>query len=425
MGTALSLLMLGGAANAALAAPGSAPSDAVGFMETFAGRPAAPTPWHGDDWDIAVHSRDRGTWSAPQPMMAMHGADCSAAPATHLVRTYEDSVFQCNGHLMTAMDATGYGMIYLTPNDMLDLSRGEATVSFDLSTLRTSTRDWVDLWLTPYDENLQLPLDSWVPDMHGEPRDAVHVRMDWFNDSTIFRVSVVRNFQVEEVQQSSWTGLETVLAQQGLQPSAVRRDTFALQISPDHVRFGMPTYNAWWVDQSIAPLGWSRGVVQLGDHSYNPLKECQLHTGCGPNTWHWGNVRVSPAVPFTILRADRRMVDASTAGQPLSFPAPAPADSRLRFAAVGKQVEVSFDGGRSWAPAQEQAQKPGVREGNAELFDSYWTPAPEGATQVLVRAQDWASDGPWEAQDVSIWSSTAPAPASSTAVAASDQQAAG
>ena len=93
-------------------------------------------------------------------MAAQHGGDCSAPPNAHAVNQYDDAVYLCNNHLMTAINASGYGLIYLTPSQMVDLSGGEAAITFNLSTLRTSVRDWVDIWLTPYDEHLQLPLDN-------------------------------------------------------------------------------------------------------------------------------------------------------------------------------------------------------------------------------------------------------------------------
>src|SRR5262245_12097145 len=70
------------------------PPDA--FRETFTGRPAAPTPWHGAGWDVTVHSRNRDTWDQLEPIAAHHGADCAAPPATHLATEYADAVFHCN-----------------------------------------------------------------------------------------------------------------------------------------------------------------------------------------------------------------------------------------------------------------------------------------------------------------------------------------
>jgi hypothetical protein len=97
-------------------------------------------------------------------------------------------------------------------------------------------------------------------------------------------------------------------------------------------------------------------VVQFGHHSYDPTRNCPT---CGPNTWHWDNVSLSSAIPFTMLRADRRSVDPDT-DPALHFPGPAPAHARLRFAAVGRQVAVSTDGGATWQPAQRPVCRRGV-----------------------------------------------------------------
>ena len=36
------------------------------------------------------------------------------------------------------------------------------------STLRTSLRDWFDIWVTPHEDNLELPLDDWLNvDLNG------------------------------------------------------------------------------------------------------------------------------------------------------------------------------------------------------------------------------------------------------------------
>src|SRR5688572_20420209 len=222
---------------------------------TWAGRSAlnpgrvamGPEPWRPANWDVTVHSRDRTTWTQLEAAAAHHGGACEPPPATHVSSEYADAVFACRGHVMTAINASGYGVVYLTPNRQLDFSNGAATLEFDLSTLRSSTRDWVDVWLTPYDDTLQLALDGFLPDGSGEPRNAVHVRMDTFYPEgatiqTIFRVSVVRDFRVEEVPGNDWTGYERLLT-----PSATRRDTFRLEVGRTRVRFGMPDHDFWWV----------------------------------------------------------------------------------------------------------------------------------------------------------------------------------
>lgn len=361
------------------------------FLATFDGSPSAVQPWHPSDWDVAVHARDgvETKWRSLPPMPASHSADCGAPPTTHQITAYEDTVFLCKDHVMTAINAGGYGLIYLTPNRMADFSRGETVISFDVSTLRTSPRDWIDLWITPYEDNLALPLQEWLPDLQGEPKHAVHVSMNSFNGGTVFKASVVRDFAVQEVAGNWWDTYEKVLT-----PDAKRRDTFELHISRTHLKFGMPQYNLWWVDSDIEDLGWDVGVVQLGHHTYTPTKDC---TSCGPNTWHWDNLLIDSAQPFTIVRGQQRLVD-ETSSPTVTFARPAPAGAHLRFAAFGATIEVSFDGGVSWQAAQQQAQK----KNDERHARSYWTPIPEGTASVQIRGQAIPNYG-WHAQDFAIW----------------------
>jgi hypothetical protein len=316
--------------------------------------------------------------------------------ATHSVSSYDDAVFVCNDHLMTALNASGYGVIYLTPAQLVDFTREEAIVRFDLSTLRTSPRDWIDLWISPYDDHLQLPLEAWLPDLNGPPRHAVHVKMESLNGTTPFKAFVYRDFQEEDLSGNWQVGYERFL-----EPSALRRDTFELRLSRTHLKFGMPAYDFWWVDAEMADLGWDQGVMQFGHHSYDPTRNCP---SCGPNTWHWDNVYLSSAIPFTMLRADRRSVDPDT-DPAVSFPGPSPEGSRLRFAGVGRNIEVSLDGGGTWEPAQLQTQ---LRY-DYTRFQSYWTPIPAGVTSVQFRGESATPGLPCMVQDVAIWSREPPA----------------
>jgi hypothetical protein len=370
----------------------------VTFLETFDGAPDSPTPWNSSNWDITVHSRDRETLYQPEPMDAHHGAGCDAPPATHRISTYEETVFSCRDHMMTALNAGGYGVIYLTPNYQVDFTDGPATIRFDVSTLRSSQRDWIDLYVSPMEDHLQLALPEWLPDLSGEPKRAVKVDMSTFNGDTPFSVDVIRNHKSTRLDGLWWVGYEEYL-----EPSAKTRTTFELQISRTHIKFGMPDYDFWWVDEEIEPLDWTVGVVQLGHHSYNPTKDCTLPGGCRANTWHWDNVKISPARPFTMIHATQRYADASNVAA-MTFEAPAPANAFLRFAGIGQNLEVSFDGGKTWEAARLQAQ---VRH-TEEAFWSYFTPIPAGVTTVQFRGKDWWG-GKWHVRDLSIWAAQAPA----------------
>ncbi len=370
--------------------PETTPIPAGIFFDSFDGEPVMPLPWRPDNWDVTVHSRSREHIYELAEMQAGHSEHCDPPPTNHPITAYEDAVFQCRNHMMTAINEGGYGAIYLTPNHLVDFSGGEAVVRFDLSTERTSSRDWVDLWLTPYEAHLQLPLADWLPDLSGEPRRGIKIEMDSFEGQTIFKGEIIRDHQAEQVDSDTLTGYESFLL-----PSAAERTTFELRISQTHLQFGMPAYDFWWIDTDISALGWERGVVQFGHHSYNPTKDCN---DCGPNTWHWDNVYIEPATPFTMIHADRRYVDPTTA-QSVNFGTAAPPNAYLRFAAIGNHLEVSFDGGTTWEAAQIQSQERYVEE----AFWSYWTPVPAGTSSVAFRGEDWWG-GNWHVRDITIWS---------------------
>ena len=371
--------------------PAERPSTSGRFLETFDADPAKPQPWDPPNWDVVVHSRDISTWRALESIDAAHGHDCGPPPATHGVSAYEDAVFSCRDHVMTSINAGGYGAIYLTPDHLVDFSQGEAVVRVDVSTLRASGRDWWDLWLTPYADNLQAPLESWFPDLAGPPKNALQISL---NESNAFIPRVYRDHR-EQTIDSDWSRrFDDVLT-----PDAKRRDTFELRVSRTHVTFGMPDYDYWPIDTDIDDLGWDTAVVQFGHHSYNPTKDGR---GGHPGTWHWDNVEIAPAVPFTILGADRRYVDPATTGT-VTFDAPAPTDAHLRFSGMGERFDVSYDGGVTW----ERAQTPPQITSNGLLFSNYWTPIPEGAQQVVVRGHTgWLTS--WIAKDFAVWSHAAP-----------------
>lgn len=385
------LVTLAGVATATLAS-----TPAPNFSATFDGTPSAPsTVPELIGWDVQVHSRDSGTWYNPESLLAQHGTDCSPAPATHLVDEYSESVFQCRDHFMTALNAGGYGLIYVTPPQLINFANG-GVVQFDLSTLRMSTRDWVDIWITPYNDNLTMPFDQGDVDLQGVPRRAVHVTMSAFNGQSTFRCNVVNNWVEDEVPSNWWETLT--------HSSATIRDTFKLEISPTHLKLTSPTMlygdGSPWTgcDTAISNLGWTSGIVQLGHHSYNPTKD---NSG-EPATWHWDNVSISPSIPFTIINADRRYVDSST--QVVTFNSPAPTGASLRFSANGSAIQYSLDNGATWLNAVKQAS-----ETDVDRFKGYQTNIPAGTQSVRIRGNN-TFNGPFFAQDFFIWSLTTGSP---------------
>jgi len=94
----------------------------VPYVQTFDGTPATPLPYARlTDFGVAVHDQAQDQWAAPPPFQAQHDADCAAPPATHLVTTYAETVFQRNGHVMTSQFADGnYSVTYLSAPALVD-----------------------------------------------------------------------------------------------------------------------------------------------------------------------------------------------------------------------------------------------------------------------------------------------------------------
>ena len=264
-----------------------------------------------------------------------------------------------------------------------------------MSTERRSARDWIDLWVTPYDQNLALPLGPWFPDLQGAPDDSFHV--DFSNNEGAPIIEIWRNGNDDNLGTAGWN---VPALNEGIQSGtnqAATRQTFRLTLSSTSAKFerlASATGSAvvFW-DKTFAPLPFTNGVVQLGHHSYTPWKD----GNGGPQTWHWDNVSINPSVPFTMVKADTRYVTNET--QTVTFASPAPANSHLRFAANGT-VQVSYDGG-PWQVATRQHANT-INEGH---IASFWHPIPAGVQSVNFRFSPWNGwSGSYIAKDFSIFS---------------------
>jgi hypothetical protein len=392
---------------------------AVGLAaSTFDGSPPSPLPLAGApgpagsvlaEWDVQVHSRDTNTWYQLEAMYAGHGPECAGPPASHVNNSYEGAVYQCRDHVMTAINASGYGVIYLTPPQLVDFSAGPAVIQWEMSTEALSKRDWWDVWVTPYADNLALPFDTGDVDLQGIPRRGFHLNSEGGNAP---KLSLIREY-------TAAPGAPGPPISDGIAAGtnqAATRQTFRLTLSATGARFervesATATAVLYW-DYTFEAVDWRQGVVQFGHHSYTPTKD-----GSGvPGTWHWDNISVNPAQPFTVIKADRRYVDA--AAQTVTFARPAPANSHLRFSGIGA-IEVSVDGGPFVAATRQVGSAQNT--GHVEHMSSYWHPLPEGAQTVRLRfGPDAWYGGPFIATDFAIWSTSTPTGGEPTSTATAE-----
>ena len=362
------------------------------------GAPATPLSVVPTTLDVQIHKRDVG--NDMDPTTADHGADCSAPPATHSINTLAQGVFACKNHLMTTIVDAGYGEIALTADQMADWSGGAVTIKVDVSAHQNNGSDWVEVYVSPFAENSTLPCEAICPDFPGNPKDGLKFSL---THSALFGTSPgdverIDNFNSAQLQRTSE---QQSLISLGLNSAAIRT-TYEIDISSGHVRFGLPGYKVWWTDTDISPLSFTQGVVQITQHSYNPVKHTPDSLGSIPyDTWHWSNLSISNAVPFTIVNGTERSVNDSNATT-IHFPAPSPAGSFLRFSGFGN-TEVSYDGGRTWTPQKLQTYC-GCGSDPTGHFRTNWTPMPAGISSVMFRGTN--SRGPWWVRDPAIWSLT-------------------
>jgi len=402
------------------------------FTETFDGTPPAPATYTNPaHWSIFVQGFNAQEATAGATV-AQHGPNCEppgfpyTATNTHVMHSATDAVFLCNGHVMTSLGVTGYGAVYMTPPAMLDFSQGSATIRWDMSTLRTSARDWVDVVLTPWAEHSDFAYNN--NDQHIPPHN-IHVTLAGTNVWQAFeRIGGgIQYGQGQDVQLAGdgSTTWDDVFRRAGTTESPARRDTFEIRLSRTTLSVCMPGYDSpaggvfCWINttlpEPLEPAVWGdQATVMLSHRTYNAEKACNEDNGqpqpwtdqlninhtaygdlnCPPDTWHWDNVAIQPFVPYLIIPAvpsDAAITAAS--GGVVTFAQPAPSGAALSFVQFSHtpDLRVSYDAGHTWiAPRIQPAIAPnnGASEENGE---SVFDPIPAGVQQVMVRG----SNGFW------------------------------
>lgn len=379
------------------------PCEGPVFLETFDGEPSSPANFTSTPkMTISTNSRTGDTRDKLASMQADHGPACEGPPAKHTVDDYAEAQFRCRGHMMTAISSgvnmpDNYAISMFSPNAILDFSAGEAVIQFDVSTLRRSQRDWFDVWITPWEDLQRIPVQD-RPTMQGPPKNGILVALKSFTQVGSFDVEVHKNFVQTDIDGPvEWTGYE-----QFLDPSPTVRSTFEIRLTKDHIIVGMPYEPFYWISEPIpGGLPFEKAVVQFGHNSYHVF-ECEEGCSEGPNTWHWDNIYMAPAEPFTALHANRRHVD-DTSASFVTFGAPAPKNAALQFTGIGNDLEVSYDNGATWKAA--------VTQHNQEIYNwryrNYHMAIPKGTTRVDFRGSNYY-DGHWQVQDISIISKKIP-----------------
>lgn len=396
------------------------------FVEPFSGTPPQPQPYQNPhNWDLFFQGFN-SHYAGAAAQVAHHGPNCEppgfpyTASNTHPLTREQDGIFICNNHLMTSTGLAGYAAIYMTPPAVADFSSGDAVISWEMSTLRTGARDWVDVVITPWAEHSQMAYNN--NDQHIPPH-TIHLTLAGTNVWQVFQridggtaYNQGRDTLLPGDGSTTW---DDVFRDAGLTESPQRRDRFEVHLSRTHISLCMPGYQHTggvfcWVNTTLAqpldPSVWhDQAAVQFNHRSYNVEKSCSadedqfsiVHSDygdahCPPNTWHWSNITIQPYAPYSIIPSATRLASSGR----VDFLAPAPSNAFLSFVQFGEtsQLRVSFDGGQTWqAPRLQPAVAPSTENGEA-----IFTPMPQGAQSVMVRGANgfW---GTFEATDFAIY----------------------
>lgn len=382
----------------------AAPAPYLGL--TAMGMPSSPQPYMPSDFALTKHQRqtcgtsidngfgppaDGGTC----PMIASHGADCSAPPATHPIgMAYADEMFICHDHLMTAFDPNGAGILEFQPNQLVDFSGGPATVSISRSTFNTTangSRDYTEVYFVPFADQLAYNTDDNIGEVQKEARTYIRVEMRTQGGNTFAATEQVNGVQADLP--GDFTTLEDAT---GLVDSAVIRTPIAFTLSATH--FTLSCNGHVFIDANLPMTFPVTQVVPQFEHvSYDPEKD-----GDVPNTWHWSDLSISSAVPYYLQMAMPEAVgDYGDLGLQnfISFPA-APAGSFLRFQGFNDQdpngfagnYDISFDGGATWTHWASKTPQD-------MSLGSFWQPIPTGAFSAILRGGSG-----WYARDFYVMS---------------------
>jgi hypothetical protein len=315
----------------------------------------------------------------------------------------------------------------MTPPAVADFSAGPARISWDQSTLRTSSRDWVYVTLTPFGEHHEMPYLN--TDQHIPPHN---IRVLLGGANTFVLSEQINGRDVAIPQQDSFRTWNDVFAAQTspLTESPTRRDKFEITLDAQTISFCMPNYQGFngdptfcWarnvrLPEALSPSVWgNQATVQITHVTYNAEKSCEdeaLRNGydansvldqynivhnawgdahCPPNTWHWDNVSVSPAVPYTVIQSQPQDLYVTTpSATTVTFAQPAPAGAYLSFVSWGAtpQLAVSFNGGATWTPPTFQQS---TALAHPEVGENVFMPIPPGQQAIMVRGANgyWGS----------------------------------
>ena len=282
--------------------------------------PTAPINWQPSNFNLMIDQQDgQEITSDPAinpstPIEAGHGPQCqppigNADPSlnNHILPHSETSgvdwlkdvrpqiFYICNGHMMSVVKS-GYAVAGFIPRQIFDWTDRAGVIEFDANPYSWG-RNWWDLYIVPQDEML-LNIQQVDEGGTGEllPKRAV---LFSFNANTP-HVDVIDNYQ-KVYTWKYWQQYGDAFPNDPAMSDPKIRRKFRFQLSQTSWKFEIQKDDGtFWSHSGTfdTPLSFSKGLINMEHHSYNPTKEPINANPWSQWTYHWDNFQFDgPVVP--------------------------------------------------------------------------------------------------------------------------------
>ena len=309
------------------------------FEETWDdfGAPTAPIPYNNTNkFDIVISSNDTDgvmdgfihDGSGTGVVEAGHGHDCSAPlggtnihkitnnfdELTHQQTVRPQLVFVCNRHLMT-VQKSGYSLASIMPRQYFDFSGRTGTIEIDTNTYGFG-REWFDLYLVPEQDMLMsMATSSEGGTLEQMPKNAVKISFRDAKPSMYF----IENYNSSDTDtrffRTGYSFKDAFPSDPSPNDPRVRRK-FRFQVSQTSWKYQVQvdaSINSapegtietvdgikYWTHSGNfpKPLSFTKPLIRLEHHAYNPTKDGIFGEPWSQYTQHWDNFRFDgPILP--------------------------------------------------------------------------------------------------------------------------------
>ena len=448
------------------------------FEETWDsfGAPASPLPYKNvDKFDIVLTSNDTdgiidGQLLGPNdsslfpPVEAGHGHDCGAPINRgdlniHKITTNFDEygfqsetrpqlVFICNRHLMTAIKS-GYALASIMPRQYFDFTGRTGLIEIDTGVYGFG-REWFDMYVLPEEDMLlSMATSSEGGTLEQMPKNAIKISFRDAKPSMYFIENYNSNDNETRFFRSGYSFKDAFPNDPAPNDPSIRRN-FRFFISQNSWKYQVQVADSttsvpegtletvdgkkyWTYSGNFPkPLPFTKSLIRLEHHSYNPTKDGIFGEPWSQYTQHWDNFRFDgPVLPapkaFEPTSMDFvRMWGANpgTISSPMTFNVNVPQSSINNPRIIGELTsglnrdEVDYRNASHWrqfrvngGPWQDVTLVKNVNSGVDRTWSTFKNNAPgivSGQNTIEFRYANRPAAATWQVngfniKDVEIW----------------------